>query len=154
MKTKCENRLLSPVIEDNAALGTTLSNLPMFTLLDVKTGALYPERVMTEVKTDTRSSDLAKRCIEAEGPDRDIDKRIAFGGANIHEADAAPRYTGDLGAALSLIPRGERRIEFGTYATGGAWAYVWSLSGGEKHADAEAATEALAICAAAFSTSD
>jgi hypothetical protein len=37
--------------ELNAALGTTLSNLPMFTLCELKTSSLYSEAVQPKVKT-------------------------------------------------------------------------------------------------------
>lgn len=39
----CENRLFFPLVPVNAPLGTCVSFLPMFTVLDVKTGHLYSE---------------------------------------------------------------------------------------------------------------
>ena len=78
----------------------------------------------------------------------------------IWEAAIAVRVAGDLmremfeagaflDAAMTLVPEGLRRIEFGTYEAGGAWAYVWSVPTDEK-GEADAATEALALTAAAL----
>jgi hypothetical protein len=51
VQTGVENRLQFPLIADNAALGTTLSFLPMFPLRLWKTGGFYPVAAQLDVKT-------------------------------------------------------------------------------------------------------
>jgi hypothetical protein len=58
-------------------------------------------------------------------------------------------YTASLDAALTLVPEGRRRIEFGTYEGGRAWAYVHTNADIIGETD-DAPTEAVAICAAAL----
>ena len=86
---------------------------------------------------------LADRCKVASGVERKLDGDIAdafklvppwvssrdnpewaswSGGRDHWEA---PFFTGRIDDALTLMPSGVRRVEFGTYAGGdGAWAYV------------------------------
>jgi hypothetical protein len=47
----CENRWLSSLSAVNAALGTSLSNPPMFDARSKKTGRLYSEAAKGKVKT-------------------------------------------------------------------------------------------------------
>lgn len=47
----CENSLLSYRVTVNAALGTSVSFLPLFTLRSVKTKRLCSETIQTKVKT-------------------------------------------------------------------------------------------------------
>jgi len=51
VKTFCENRWLSYLGAVNGALGTSLSNPPMFTLCELKTNSLYSEAAQPKVKT-------------------------------------------------------------------------------------------------------
>src|SRR5690348_8789107 len=74
---------------------------------------------------------LAERCEKAAGPDRDLDEAIAliFGWRLVakgwvrdpggNSKDELPRFTASLDAAMTLVPAGGRRIEFGTYGDGG-----------------------------------
>ncbi len=134
---------------------------------------------VSEMSDKQRLLDLAARCEAATGPDRELDVAIAlslpgFFNAGPYYDGAKDRigtidvdgnksipgndplmlvrhYTASLDAAMSLVPEGQRRVEFGTYNGGGAWAYVHVGSErGEQLGESEADTETLALCAAAL----
>ena len=102
--------------------------------------------------------EIAARCEAATGPDTQLDALIWCAINDLEpwqrviddfERGQATRYTASLDAAMTLVPEGLRRVEFGTYDAGGAWAYVWSVPTDEK-GEADAATEALALTAASL----
>jgi hypothetical protein len=108
--------------------------------------------------------ELAARCEAASGPSKTIDIAIAdalgFKTLNslgqavyLHNsprgAFSPPRFTASLDAALTLVPEGKRRVEFGTYENGRAWAYVHTDTDALGESD-DAPTEAAAIVAAAL----
>ena len=72
---------------------------------------------------------LAERVEAADGPDRELDAEIAkaVGHPPIlleKQPWTIPGYTGSIDAAMSLIRPGHKRVEFGVYENGHAWAYV------------------------------
>ena len=92
-------------------------------------------------------TDLATRIEQAEGPSRELDAEIAtiFGWTPAHDL-VCPAYTASLDAAMTLVPdgtnvhavildKGLTRIE---------------LNGTTKYLKVDAATPALALCAAAL----
>jgi hypothetical protein len=105
--------------------------------------------------------ELAERCERAEGPDRELDARIAeLAIANLQvlpagtgawlvledgrqrDASAVPAYTASLDVAMTLVPEGNlpRRLYIRDEATA---VFLGDL-------EALAATPALALCAAAL----
>lgn len=102
---------------------------------------------------------LIERVETTAGPDRDIDFAVAAAVGwpdSPHSHQHARRYTEHLDAAVSLVPEGKfwmvgygrmRRNE----PLGGATIYYGKgLAIGTMIAEAEAATPALALCAAAL----
>jgi len=99
-------------------------------------------------------NEIAKHCEEAAGPDRSIDGMIAIAvGATMPDDPAGwpPRYTASIDAALTLVPKGFASA-VGTMAFEGSlskpWGCYWEPNG-TPHTF-EAATPALALCAAAL----
>lgn len=109
---------------------------------------------------------LAARCESATGPDRELDALIqasavltglgqfktaqAWADAAIAQRWNVPRYTASLDAATTLAGCGPRRVEFGTYGNGQAWAYVHIEEPEALGESEKAASEVLAVCAAAL----
>jgi hypothetical protein len=118
---------------------------------------------------------LADRCEAAEGADRDLDEAIALAlgwssvpnptfagglvgrwllpdGSMTGQIDALPKFTASLDAAMTLVPEGQASA-VGTMAFRNdprkPWACIWSEQG-EPLWRADAATPALALCAAAL----
>lgn len=98
--------------------------------------------------------ELARRCEEASGPDRELDRDIARAvgakASNGH-VNIASRYTASIDAALPLVPEG------GFWALGWngpdsghpkATASVFTVGGAMEKGSGE--TPALALCAAAL----
>lgn len=106
---------------------------------------------------------LAERIGQATGPDREIDAAVARCFSNSVESDdgdfwwgshdeppqRVPAFTDSIDAAMTLVPEGIRRVEFGTYADGGCWAYVHTADDVVGNCG-DAPTEAAAITAAAL----
>lgn len=96
---------------------------------------------------------LAARCEAATGPDPKLDREILD---TICEkwvgkwllGPAKYRFTASLDAAMTLVPEGFRRAEYGTYENARGHWHELSMSNGEF--SASAATPALALCAAAL----
>jgi hypothetical protein len=71
---------------------------------------------MTNIGVSVPEEDLAVRCEQATGPDRELDARLhviredGFG-----HRDQAPDYTASIDAALSLVPEGWRIRDFGDW---------------------------------------
>jgi hypothetical protein len=61
----------------------------------------------------------------------------------------APAFTASFDAAMTLVETGQRRIEFGSYGDGTAWAYVHTLRDRVGESDG-APNEAAAVAAAAL----
>ena len=80
-------------------------------------------------------------CPPAEDPDEWVCRWNRF-----HRKIEAEAY---LDAAMMLVAPGKRRVEFGTYNDGTAWAYVRTNADVAGETDA-CATEALALAAAAI----
>lgn len=108
---------------------------------------------------------LAARCEAASGPDRELDREIAISvghpwdyvadwGLRGHERPTAFPYTASIDAAMTLVP--EECWEVGVRATlgGKGFAYISApraeKNAGHIHYGANAATPALALCAAAL----
>ena len=102
--------------------------------------------------------ELIERIEALEGPDREVDALIWFeciGKADGWEYDGHQRkpYTASLDAAMTLVPEGWSGL-FGfqgthDYIEERGHAHIQTIVG-EKEACAEAATPALALCAAAL----
>jgi hypothetical protein len=109
---------------------------------------------------------LADRVESLTGPDRGVDALVgvAFGAApktkNVYKrnryplqllrvAKVYPTYTRSLEAALSLVPEGARRVEFGSYREGDCWAYVHTPDDTVGESEG-AANEASAVTVAAL----
>ena len=95
-------------------------------------------------------TELARRCEEAEGPDRNLDAMIHFAiknGIGCGMAQDAPAYTSSLDAAMTLVPDGWTLFHLdGPFNNGPCHATV---ANGD-FAEGEAETPALALCAAAL----
>lgn len=92
--------------------------------------------------------ELAERCEKATGPDRHLNLAIANA---IYGDDLAPpgtsyAFTSSLDAAMTLVPEGQEWA--GGFEDGAAFAHVHVP--GEYAELIEAATPALALCAAAL----
>ena len=87
---------------------------------------------------------LAERCEKAERDSFDLNHAIA-----LQLGIASEPFTASLDAAMTLVPDGKRRIEFGTCEGGRAWAYVHTSTDVLGECD-DAPTEAAAIVAAAL----
>ena len=78
----------------------------------------------------------------------------ALGGGrrgNIVQGCTPPRYTASLDAAMSLVPSGARRVEFGTYeANGHCWAYVHIVASDVVGESDGCASEPAALTAASL----
>ena len=104
--------------------------------------------------------ELAERCARATGPDWKLDLAIfeaadpeAYRGSVLgayHRADRVtpPSYTASLDAAMTLVPLGQQFGCGSKDATDRAWAWAGQFSEGDYIANA--ATPALALCAAAL----
>jgi hypothetical protein len=99
--------------------------------------------------------ELAERCEQAAGPERELDNAIwAAAVANPPCPDhtklgklECSRFTASLDAAMTLVPEGKRlKVET---AASGANAVIWQY-GPTVVWDADARTPALALCAAAL----
>jgi hypothetical protein len=101
---------------------------------------------------------LAERCEKATGPDRELEQDICdtVHGPNympnVFQQDGSriPRYTASLDAAMTLVPNGMgwsvNRYASGTWARAG----VYEDNGRDPGYYCDAATPALALCAAAL----
>src|SRR3569832_1648284 len=108
--------------------------------------------------------ELAERCEAATRPDRELDWDIADAmGSNgsIHKRVAAPRYTASLDAAMTLVPEHGAVERSGWHTIGTPWAGfeiwmyreengTWLHSSSDPITEGNAATPALALCAAAL----
>ena len=112
--------------------------------------------------------DLAVRCEQATGPDRELDAEIAKAVGAKHGPfekvsmetrsvtyydEIATAYSASIDAALTLVPEGCQYQLDSHYHVARVWHY-WEPycadDDGSEHFDAEANTEALALCAAAI----
>lgn len=100
-------------------------------------------------------SELAERCEQAAGPDRELDEAIA---AAVHlkqltysspEWIKDPEFTTSLDGALTLVPEGCGLI-YKRHGIKNVWRVQILSGGGETFVDGDAATPALALCAAAL----
>lgn len=97
--------------------------------------------------------ELAERCEAATGPDRDLSIEITDALDPSDRVRGYPDYTASVDAALSLVPEGYDALDL-KFGPRGAdepkWrAIVWMPSRNVGW-DADAATPALALCAAAL----
>jgi hypothetical protein len=99
--------------------------------------------------------ELAERCEKATGPDRRLDFGILKATCTEREeclyvnGKPEPRYTASLDAAMTLVPEG-RGLIYKRHGIKNVWR-VQILSGdGNTFIDGDAATPALALCAAAL----
>jgi hypothetical protein len=121
---------------------------------------------------ENKLEELAVRCEQATGPDRELDvaihttvtsfepRRAGVGwpkGALIVPAfpgwQVLPAYTASLGAAMTLVPEGWRPVIDTASEEGAALVDIWAwvtVSPKPKRRHAKAATPALALCAAAL----
>lgn len=115
------------------------------------------------MQTFTDLADMARRASDA---DRDLDALIAMTVLGYSEkigrwlyrtneagrqyaTDRYPAYTSEISAVMSIAGTDERRIEFGTYENGTAWAYVYlNNADGECVGEAEGVNETLALLTA------
>jgi hypothetical protein len=121
--------------------------------------------------------ELAERCEQATGPDRELDAEIAEASGNVpedyqratHYGEPRPyfwhkferegeiiplRYTASLDAAMTLVPEGlEGRVEWRTgKGMHPAYASMWGCGARDidRHDNGHGKTPALALCAAAL----
>jgi hypothetical protein len=101
--------------------------------------------------------ELAERCEKATGPDRELSKQIhaVVEGRTYHHLETAsyrnppaPHFTASLDAAMTLVPEGASRFIF--VRVGGRWGCYIDDERGIIGSCDDAATAALALCAAAL----
>ena len=139
-KTEVENRLLSVLIADNAALGTTLDFPPMFAPVLGKTGVFYTERVMAEVKTKTLQLWLIEQ------PENNV-------GWDCY--DSAIVVASDADAARRIHPGGGQRwfedrgwvYDLGHAGSGSGWTTPNMVTAKPVGVAAEGLDEGAVICA-------
>ena len=124
---------------------------------------------MTDLK------DLARRVSELQGPSREVDREIWYALQDEMEGDPchAGCFTASLDAAMMLVPDGWAVERFGIWPASPDGAdnvspprsfvtlcgtsvgrmgrkMIWGHGSGDRRAEAEATTPALALCAAAL----
>jgi len=98
--------------------------------------------------------ELADRCEQATGEDATALLRLEMdicGALGLEMKSHERPFMASLDAAITLVPEGRRRVEFGTYDGGNAWAYVLTKDGIVGESD-DAPTEAAALTAASLRT--
>ena len=101
-------------------------------------------------------TELARRCEDAEGPDRNLDAMIHFAiknGIGCGMAQDAPAYTSSLDAAMTLVPEGcdgMLGVPPARRKCNQIWAQVWDARKGQSRNESVGSTPALALCSAAL----
>ena len=91
---------------------------------------------------------LAERCAKATGPDRDIERCMCSLIPDGFQMVPFSGFTSSLDAITSLIARELPEVTGIIPLTGGDEAWLWPKSGNPKGWRCNAATPALALCAA------
>jgi hypothetical protein len=99
--------------------------------------------------------ELAERCEQATGPDRELDAAIlaAVNDGHGHVTFETPRYTASLDAAMTLVPEGAQVLLSSINPEKEAVDGRWHSIAGDPEATEDTSsgvTPALALCAAAL----